>query len=75
MPPTVFTDSKVAYTRRLPLANVVVRLLLRFVKFGSKWELSFSRPAGVVRCAVWVRRDGTASRVNKGFSDFQRTTF
>ena len=26
MPPTVFTDSKVAYTRRLPLANVVVRL-------------------------------------------------
>ena len=27
MPPTVFTDSKVAYTRRLPLANVVVRQL------------------------------------------------
>ena len=28
MPPTVFTDSKVAYTRRLPLANVVVRLVI-----------------------------------------------
>ena len=27
MPPTVFTDSNVAYTRRLPLANVVVRQL------------------------------------------------
>jgi len=26
------------------------RLLLCFVKFGSKWELSFSRLAGVVRC-------------------------
>ena len=31
MPPTVFTDSKVAYTRRLPLANVVVRQLCTVV--------------------------------------------
>ena len=37
--------------------GLVVHLLLRFVKFGSKWELSFSRLAGVVRCAVWVRRE------------------
>ena len=36
---------------------LVVHLLLRFVKFGSKWELSFSRLAGIVRCAVWVRRE------------------
>ena len=37
--------------------GLVVHLLLRFVKFGSKWELSFSRLAGVVRCAVWVHRE------------------
>ena len=37
--------------------GLVVHLLLRFVKFGSEWELSFSRLAGVVRCAVWVRRE------------------
>ena len=37
--------------------GLVVHLLLRFIKFGSKWELSFSRLAGVARCAVWVRRE------------------
>ena len=36
--------------------GLVVHLLLRFVKFEGEWKLSFSRLAGVVRCAAWVRR-------------------
>ncbi len=30
---------------------------MRFLKFLAKWNLSFSRLAGVVRAAVWVRRN------------------
>ena len=37
--------------------GLLVHLLLRFLKFLSKWNLSFSRLAGVVRAAVWVRRN------------------
>ena len=36
---------------------LLVHLLLRFVQHMGKWELSFSRLAGVVRSAVWVRRN------------------
>lgn len=36
--------------------GLTVHLLLRFMKFVSHWTLSFSRLAGVVRCAIWVRR-------------------
>ena len=36
--------------------GLTVHLLLRFLKFISHWKLSFSRLAGVVRCAIWVRR-------------------
>jgi len=37
--------------------GLLVHLLLRFLKFLSKWGLSFSRLAGVVRASVWVRRN------------------
>ena len=37
--------------------GLLVHLLLRFLKFLAKWNLSFSRLAGVVRAAVWVRRN------------------
>ena len=37
--------------------GLLVHLLLRFLKFLSKWKLSFSRLAGVVRAGVWVRRN------------------
>ena len=36
--------------------GLLVHLLLRYLKFLSKWKLSFSRLAGVVRAGVWVRR-------------------
>lgn len=58
--------------------GLVVHLLLRFVKFGSKWELSFSRLAGVVRCAVWVRRELFAVLAlmgrKRGTADVGKTT-
>ena len=37
--------------------GLLVHLLLRFMKHLSKWGLSFSRLAGIVRSAIWVRRD------------------
>ena len=37
--------------------GLLVHLLLRFMKHISKWGLSFSRLAGIVRSAIWVRRD------------------
>ena len=36
--------------------GLLAHLLLRFQAHVSKWGLSFSRLAGVVRCALWVRR-------------------
>ena len=36
---------------------LLVYLLLRFVQFTCKWGLCLSRLVGVVRSAVWVRRD------------------
>lgn len=36
--------------------GLLVHLLLRFLKHVAKWGLSFSRLAGVVRAAAWVRR-------------------
>ena len=48
--------------------GLLAHLLLRFLKHVSEWGLSFSRLAGVVRSAVWMkidlldalRKDGTA---------------
>jgi hypothetical protein len=37
--------------------GLLVHLLIRFLKFQSKWKLSFSRLAGVIRSAVWMRID------------------
>ncbi len=37
--------------------GLLIHLLLRFMKHISKWGLSFSRLAGIVRSAIWVRRD------------------
>jgi len=37
--------------------GLLAHLLLRFQAHVSKWGLSFSRLAGVVRCALWVRRN------------------
>lgn len=36
--------------------GLLAHLLLRFQAHLSRWGLSFSRLAGVVRCALWVRR-------------------
>jgi len=36
--------------------GLLVHLLLRYLKFLSKWKLSFSRLAGVIRAGIWVRR-------------------
>lgn len=38
-------------------AALTVHLLLRFMKFSSKWKGSFTRFAGIIRAAVWVKRD------------------
>ena len=54
--------------------GLLVHLLLRFMRHVAGWELSFSRLAGVVRAAVWVKRDlaailktyGTAPRPKRG---------
>ena len=54
--------------------GLLVHLLLRFMRHVTGWELSFSRLAGVVRAAVWVKRDlaailktyGTAPRLKRG---------
>ena len=54
--------------------GLLVHLLLRFMRHAAGWELSFSRLAGVVRAAVWVKRDlaailktyGTAPRPRRG---------
>ena len=54
--------------------GLLVHLLLRFMRHVTGWELSFSRLAGVVRAAVWVKRDlaailktyGTAPRPKRG---------
>ncbi len=54
--------------------GLLVHLLLRFMRHVAAWELSFSRLAGVVRAAVWVKRDlaailktyGTAPRPKRG---------
>ncbi|HPS09698.1 MAG TPA: transposase, partial [Kiritimatiellia bacterium] len=54
--------------------GLLVHLLLRFMRHAAGWELSFSRLAGVVRAAVWVKRDlaailktyGTAPRPKRG---------
>lgn len=54
--------------------GLLAHLQLRFLKHVSKWGLSFSRLAGVVRAAVWVKRDlvailktyGTAPRPKRG---------
>jgi hypothetical protein len=37
--------------------GLLVHLLLRFMAHVTGWTLSFSRLAGVVRAAVWVKRD------------------
>jgi len=37
--------------------SLLVHLLLRFIKQVSKWGLSFSRLSGIVRSAIWVKRD------------------
>jgi hypothetical protein len=37
--------------------GLLAHLLLRFLKHVSKWGLSFSRLAGVVRSAVWMKID------------------
>jgi len=37
--------------------GLLAHLLLRFQAHVSTWGLSFSRLAGVVRCALWVRRN------------------
>jgi hypothetical protein len=37
--------------------GMLVHLLLRFMKHLSRWDLSFSRLVGIVRAAVWVKRD------------------
>lgn len=37
--------------------GLLAHLLLRFLKHVSKWGLSFSRLAGTVRSAVWMRID------------------
>lgn len=36
---------------------LIVHLLLRFLKHLSKWKSSYSRFAGVIRAAVWVKAD------------------
>jgi len=54
--------------------GLLVHLLLRFMRHVTGWELSFSRLSGVVRAAVWVKRDlaailktyGTAPRPKRG---------
>jgi len=38
-------------------AALVVRLVLRYMKFLSKWSGSYTRFVGIVRTAIWVRRD------------------
>jgi len=56
--------------------GLLVHLLLRFMRHVAGWGLSFSRLAGVVRAAVWVKRDlaailrayGTAPRPKSGES-------
>jgi hypothetical protein len=37
--------------------GLLVHLLMRFVSHVAAWELSFSRLAGIVKAAVWVKRD------------------
>ena len=37
--------------------GLLVHLLLRFLKHVSKWGLSFSRLAGILRSAVWLKTD------------------
>ena len=37
--------------------GLLAHLLLRFMKHISKWGLSFSRLAGIVRSAVWMKID------------------
>jgi IS5 family transposase len=37
--------------------GLLVHLLMRFIKHVSKWGLSFSRLVGIVRSAIWVKRD------------------
>ena len=37
--------------------GLLAHLLLRFLKHASKWELSFSRLAGTVKSAVWMKID------------------
>ena len=54
--------------------GLLVHLLLRFMRHVAGWTLSFSRLAGVVRAAVWVKRElvgilktyGTAHRPKQG---------
>jgi len=36
---------------------LLAHLLLRFLKHVSEWKLSFSRLAGTVRSAVWMKID------------------
>lgn len=38
---------------------LLTHLLLRFIKYISKWNCSFSRLVGVVRSAIWVKFDFT----------------
>lgn len=54
--------------------GLLVHLLLRFMRHVAGWTLSFSRLAGVVRAAVWVKRElvgilktyGTAPQKKQG---------
>ena len=38
-------------------AALIVHLLLRYMKFISGWKSSYSRFVGVVRSALWIKRD------------------
>ncbi len=48
-----YNENAVKWQIRVAL---LVHLLLRHLRFLSKWTLGFSRLAGVVRSALWVRR-------------------